>query len=168
MLRPQYHLRPSDRGLLAWEVRRLIELAAPLPVKQVPLSAIAEIDADHWYFHGEVPTCRSIVEHCRLIAAADCAYPIILDSQGRVMDGMHRVCRLLMEGARFVWAVQFDIDPQPDFVGLRPDQLPYDAAGRDASTKPSARIPTNPSELEPPTCRALPPCKFPPPKPAPP
>lgn len=127
MIRPQYHLRPSHRGLLAWDVRRLIALSAHLPVKQVPLASIAEIDTDHWYFHGEVPTCRSIVEHAKLIAAADCAYPIILDSQGRVMDGMHRVCRLLMEGAEFVSAVQFEQDPAPDHVGVDPSELPYEA-----------------------------------------
>lgn len=126
MIRPQYHFRPSERGLLAWDVRRLVALSRGLPVHDVALSEIAEIDENHWYFHGSVPTCRSIVEHCALIEAADLAWPIILDARGRVMDGMHRVCKALMTGIGTLPAVQFDQDPEPDYVGREPESLPYD------------------------------------------
>ncbi|MEM8494243.1 MAG: hypothetical protein AAF916_07140 [Planctomycetota bacterium] len=43
-LRRQHHLRPSSRGLLAWDVHRLIRLAEGLPVRTVPLADIREID----------------------------------------------------------------------------------------------------------------------------
>lgn len=96
-LRAQYHFRPAPEGLLAWDVRRLVRLSSGLPVRAVPLSQIAELDSEHWYGHGNIrPTVRSIVEHCQLMQAADLAYPIILDSAGRVMDGMHRVSKALM------------------------------------------------------------------------
>jgi hypothetical protein len=127
MLRPQYHFRNSARGLLAWDVRRLIELSADLPVQQRSLSSFAELDEIHWYGHGKVkPTCRSIVEHCSLILAADLSYPIILDSAGRVMDGMHRICKALLERHSHVAAVQFLIDPEPDYVDRDPESLPYE------------------------------------------
>ena len=58
--------------------------------------------------------------------AADLAYPIILDSAGRVMDGMHRVSKALMQGATQIAAVQFEQDPAPDYVDCDPDLLPYD------------------------------------------
>ncbi|MOA54550.1 hypothetical protein D3C78_1781890 [compost metagenome] len=58
--------------------------------------------------------------------AADLAYPIILDSEGRVMDGMHRVSKALMQGATHIDAVQFEQDPAPDYVDCDPDALPYD------------------------------------------
>ena len=34
-----------------------------------------------------------MIEHIHLMDAADLAYPIILSSAGRVMDGMHRVAK---------------------------------------------------------------------------
>lgn len=42
------------------------------------------------------------------------------------MDGMHRVCRALIEGEDQITAVQFVIDPEPDFEDIQsPDELPY-------------------------------------------
>ncbi|MGX5833460.1 hypothetical protein ACWIJ6_04745 [Aeromonas piscicola] len=126
-IRAQYHFRNSPEGLLAWDVRRLVRLSRGLPVQAVPLAQIAELDFEHWYGHGEArPTVRSIIEHCQLMLAADLAYPIILDSAGRVMDGMHRVSKALMQGHTHIDAVQFVLDPAPDHTGCDPDRLPYD------------------------------------------
>lgn len=127
MIRAQYYFRQSDQGLLAWDIRRLVELARDLPVEQVQLSDIAELDETHWYnLEGDSPTCRSLLKHMRLIDEVDLGYPIILDRQGRVMDGMHRVCRAVREGKVSVAAVRFAVDPSPDFIGCKPDELPYD------------------------------------------
>ncbi|MGY3930535.1 Uncharacterised protein [Aeromonas encheleia] len=126
-IRAQYHFRPAPEGLLAWDVRRLVRLSRTLPVRSLPLLQIAELDSEHWYGHGSVrPTVRSIAEHCQLMLAADLAYPIILDSAGRVMDGMHRVSKALMQGRTHIDAVQFVLDPAPDHTGCDPDSLPYD------------------------------------------
>ncbi|EKB11922.1 hypothetical protein HMPREF1167_02909 [Aeromonas veronii AER39] len=126
-IRAQYHFRASDQGLLAWDVRRLVRLSRDLPRQAVALSEIAELDRDHWYGHGSAtPTVRSVVEHCQLIMAADLAYPVILDSAGRVMDGMHRIGKALMLGHDYIDAVQFTVDPAPDYLGCDPDTLPYD------------------------------------------
>lgn len=126
-IRAQYHFRASEQGLLAWDVRRLVRLSRDLPLQAVALSDIAELDRDHWYGHGSAtPTVRSVVEHCQLIMAADLAYPIILDSAGRVMDGMHRIGKALMLGHDYIDAVQFTVDPAPDYLGCDPDSLPYD------------------------------------------
>ncbi len=128
MIRPQYHFRDSAKGVLSWDVRRLAKLSEHLPVRQIQVSEIAEIDENHWYPHGGViPTIRNIVEHYALIESSDLSFPIILDQSGRVMDGMHRVCKALLEGIEKLPAVQFETDPEPDYVGCDPDQLPYDA-----------------------------------------
>ncbi len=111
-LRPQYHRRPSPSGL---------------SVIDIPLVRIAELDTAHWYLPEGVPTCRSVAEHCALILAADDRHPIILDADGRVMDGMHRVCKCLLAGRETIPAVQFENDPEPDFVGVQPDDLPYES-----------------------------------------
>lgn len=126
-MRKQYHLRPSPNGLLAWDVHRLIALTEGLPRLSIPLAAIRELDECFW-FHDEGttrPTCRAVAEHAKLIGETDLAYPIILSSDGRVMDGMHRVAKALMLGHESLAAVQFTVDPPPDFIGVPESDLPY-------------------------------------------
>jgi len=126
-MRKQYHLRPSPRGLLAWDVDRLIELTTGSPRVEVPLEGIRELDQPFWFGSGgQEATCRAVADHARLIAEADLAYPIILGADGRVMDGMHRVAKAYLEGRRSISAVQLASDPEPDFVGVDAAELPYD------------------------------------------
>jgi hypothetical protein len=125
-MRKQYHLRPSPAGLLAWDVDRLIQLTAHLPPVEVPLDAIRELDEPFWFGGGEAPTCRAVAEHARLIAETELRYPIILGADGRVMDGMHRVAKAYLEGRATVAAVRLEADPEPDYVGVDPAELPYD------------------------------------------
>jgi hypothetical protein len=125
-MRKQYHLRSSEHGLLAWDVDRLVRLTAGLPRHEVPLSAIRELDEPFWFGDGSTDaTVRAVTEHARLIAECDPGYPIILSSDGRVMDGMHRVAKALLEGRDRIEAVRFHEDPEPDFVGVAVDDLPY-------------------------------------------
>ncbi|MEO1482622.1 MAG: hypothetical protein AAFU77_10985 [Myxococcota bacterium] len=125
-IRPQYHLRKSKDGLLAWQVTRLIELVKDYPVEWIAIASIAELDEPHWYLRpSQVPTCRSLLEHMALVDAADLSYPIIVDSGGRVMDGMHRVCKAVRVGRHQIAARRFPVDPEPDFTGVEPDDLPY-------------------------------------------
>lgn len=125
-MRKQYHLRPSPRGLLAWDVDRLIALTSGLPQLSIPLTAIRELDEPFWFQQGDtVPTCRAIAEHAKLMMETDLQYPIILSADGGVMDGMHRVCRVLLEGRSHIAAVQFPEDPAPDYTGVAADALPY-------------------------------------------
>ena len=113
-MRAQYHFRQSPMGLRAWNVRRLAEISSSLPRERIPLSAIRELDEPYW--SGEPATsitCRQIAEHARLIRDCDLAFPIILSSNGRVMDGMHRVCRALVDGLDDIEAVRFLEDRSP-------------------------------------------------------
>jgi len=41
------------------------------------------------------------------------------------MDGMHRICKALLQGQNDIEAVRFDHDPEPDYIGVDPDELPY-------------------------------------------
>jgi hypothetical protein len=97
-----------------------------LPHQRVPLTAIREIDEAYWSNEGTTQlTCRDVVEHARLIQDCDFDYPVILSRDGRVMDGMHRICKALLLGREHIEAVRFAEDPQPDYVGVHPDDLPY-------------------------------------------
>jgi hypothetical protein len=107
-------------------VRRLVELSRGLARERIPLSAIAEIDEPYWCGRpGQKLTCREVVDHARLMLECDFEYPIILSSDGRVLDGMHRVCKALLEGCSEIEAVRFVHDPEPDYIGIDPDDLPY-------------------------------------------
>jgi len=124
-LRKQYHFRPGPDGLRAWDIHRLIALAESLPVIEVPLAAIRELDETYWFDHGYAPTCRAIAEHARLIQEVDVSFPIILSADGRVMDGMHRVAKALLLNRDSLPAKRFTHDLAPDYVGIAPDDLPY-------------------------------------------
>lgn len=125
-MRKQYHLRPSPHGLLAWDVQRLIELTKALPQIRVPLPSLRELDECFWFQDENTrPTCRAIAEHAKLIMETDLVYPIILSSDGRVMDGMHRVAKALMLEHEHITAVQFIVDPKPDYIGVPECELPY-------------------------------------------
>lgn len=120
-LRKQYHFRPGDSGLRAWDVDRLVQLTSKVTPQSVPLSSIRELDEPYW---GPM-TPRDVGEHARLIDECDLNHPIILSSDGRVMDGMHRVLKAVAQGESHIMAVRFDADPEPDYVGVKPEDLPY-------------------------------------------
>lgn len=116
VVRKQYHFWPGDHGLDAWDVDRLIRLSKGLPVVRVPLNSITEVDSAYWFNDPQLPpTVRGIVEHMRLVREVDLTYPIILGFDGRVMDGMHRVARALLDGQSTIAAVRFEVHPDPDF-----------------------------------------------------
>lgn len=123
-LRKQYYFKPSDRGLLAWDVDRLVKLSAGFPRKRVPLSELGELD-EPWFGKDEPGTWRNLLEHVKLMDAADLSYPIILAADGSVMDGRHRIAKAARAGHADIEVVQFDADPPPDHVGKGPDDLPY-------------------------------------------
>jgi hypothetical protein len=125
-VRKQYSLLPSKQGFNAWDVDRLIELSRDLPVTQMALDDLDEIDSTYWYLGGEdVPTVRSIVEHIRLTNEVDPDFPIILSASGRIMDGMHRVARALLDGRESIPAVRFIHEIEPDYRDCDPANLPY-------------------------------------------
>ncbi|MGD0629176.1 MAG: hypothetical protein ABR987_07480 [Terracidiphilus sp.] len=125
-MRTQYHFRNSPEGLCAWDVRRLVEFSRGLPRERIPLSAIRELDEPYWSgAPGQQLTCREVVEHARLMLDCDLEFPVILSNDGRLMDGMHRICNALLEGLEEIEVVGFVQDPEPDYIGVHPDDLPY-------------------------------------------
>ena len=125
-MRKQYRFWPGEVGFDAWDVDRLIELTEGFPVIEVQVDSIREVDSDHWFKPGPEPTVRRIIEHIRLIDEVDPSYPIILGADGRLMDGMHRVARAVLDGRSTITAVRFEEDPEPDYRDCTPGELPYD------------------------------------------
>lgn len=99
-----------------WMTKRLWELSDSLPVVEVAVADLAELDQDCW-FDGQPATCRMVAEHARRIQDADLDHPIVLSADGGLMDGGHRVAKAWLAGHRTIRAVRFPEDPQPDYWG---------------------------------------------------
>ena len=124
-MRKQYYFRPSKNGFYAWDVDELVKLSEVLPIVDIDLSSIKELD-EQLKENGKSATYRSIAEHMKLVEETDLTYPIILSKDGSVMDGMHRVIKALLLGHKTIKAVQFKEDLKPDFFDVQEDDLPYD------------------------------------------
>lgn len=104
-------LKPKDQmcsiGRHSWSVPRLFELARELPVMEVPLNHL------NLYYTYEKLTLREMVMHMRAVNDADLDKPIILDEDGELMDGRHRLMKAMLTGAETIKAVRFDENPSP-------------------------------------------------------
>jgi hypothetical protein len=103
--------KPQDQmcnlGRNHWSVPRLFELARDLPVMDVPLNHLS------MYYTYEKLTLREMVTHMKAVNAADLSKPIILDEDGELMDGRHRLMKAMLTGAETIKAVRFDENPSP-------------------------------------------------------
>jgi len=93
-------------------------------VQAIPLEQIAEFDQNCWFGPSSPPTCRAVAEHARRIVDADLRYPIILSAEGYLMDGGHRIAKAHLLNQPEIAAVQFLIDPEPDYILAPEASLP--------------------------------------------
>ncbi|HYJ12668.1 MAG TPA: hypothetical protein VEW66_03705 [Thermomicrobiales bacterium] len=110
------HSRQIAGGRAVWYTRRLWDLARQLPVRQVAIDDIREFDQNSWFGETQAPTWRAVAAHAERIWNADLSFPVMLSADGGLMDGAHRLAKAWPQGSRFVRAVQFDVDPEPDHV----------------------------------------------------
>jgi hypothetical protein len=125
-VRKQYHAWRGEDGLDAWDVDRLVALSADFPVIEVAIDTLPDVDTPYWFDDDDPPTVRKVADHVRLVNEVDVEFPIIIGPDRRVMDGMHRVVRALIEGRSTIRAVQFAELPEPDYRNCKLSELPYD------------------------------------------
>lgn len=104
------HTQRFEDGDKRYVIKNLISRAAALPVQEMPL--------EHLNIYGLFPKISSMrrwVGHMKSVLEADLDYPIILDDEGYVMDGRHRVARALLEGKETIKFVRFEKTPDPDY-----------------------------------------------------
>ena len=99
-----------------WHTERLWKLSASFVPFEVEIDSFKELDSDCWFGKGTEPTLRKVVGHCRRINEATLDHPVILNADGSLMDGGHRICKALLDGRKTVMAVQFETMPEPDEV----------------------------------------------------
>jgi len=102
-----YEIQVYRCGNSEYSVARLVALSAKLPVMEVPLDHLSV------YTRYEKLTLRDLVMHMKTALDADLAFPIILDEDGDIMDGRHRVMKAILQGEKTIKAVRFDENPSP-------------------------------------------------------
>lgn len=58
---------------------------------------------------------KEFARHMRAVLNTDLDYPIILDDEGYVMDGRHRIVKALFEGKKSIKFVRFETTPDADY-----------------------------------------------------
>ncbi len=126
-MRKQYYLKPVGNNKFdAWDVDKLVEMTKNLPIQSIRIDDIKELYENYWYQNTDtIPTPKSIADHAKLALESDLKYPIILSKDGRVMDGMHRVLKAILQGDDSIQVIQIDSDLVPDFRAISESDLPY-------------------------------------------
>lgn len=99
-------------GNRVWVVANLIEHARGLTPFDLPLAALNS-GSSVW---DPVTSAYSLAKEMRRVLDVDTSHPVILDQDGFIMDGWHRVARALIDGAATIKAVRFDETPPHDYI----------------------------------------------------
>ena len=97
-------------GTHVWSIPRLISISKDFPVEEMPIRGL---NVYHVY---KSLTLRQMVTHMQAVLNADLSYPIILDEDGELMDGRHRIMKALLEERETIKFVRFDTNPAPCYV----------------------------------------------------
>ena len=111
----QKHTTIRDGRKLLWYTEGLWLKCENLVSFELEISTIKELDQNCW-FDSREPTLREVAKHFSRIQTAELTYPIILNDDGSLMDGGHRICKALLGGQTKIMAVQFKKMPDPDEI----------------------------------------------------
>lgn len=106
----------KDGEVRLWLVQRLWQLSKDLPVFEYEITSFNGYDQDVWFGNQQQPTIHNVLAHFKKIEIADFEYPIIISSDGIVLDGVHRICRAYLDQRKTIPAVRFVNDPEPDKI----------------------------------------------------
>ena len=95
-----------------WNVMRLIEHSKGLPVIEIPLAGIYIGQS----VFPESRTARAIAEHVKRVRETSLEHPILMDPDGFVMDGWHRIVKALVLGREMIKARRFEVMPVWEFT----------------------------------------------------
>ena len=112
---PETHTTVRNGKRLLWYTEGLWKQAEQLVPFELEVASVKELDENCWFGSGG-PTLREVLRHFERIQKADLSYPIILNDDGSLMDGGHRLCKAILEGRTKIKAVQFLTMPVPDEV----------------------------------------------------
>ena len=97
-------------GKQHWFITRLINSAKDLPVQSMPITAL-----NTYNLKPNISNMNAFVDHIKRVLKADLSCPIILDEEGYVMDGRHRIAKALLHGKTTIDFVRFEETPYRDY-----------------------------------------------------
>jgi len=104
---PAFDRQMCRLGTHCWSVARLAQLSIGFEVMEIPLAHM------EMYSTYEKMTLRQMCGHITSVNNADMSKPIILDEDGCIMDGRHRLMRAIINGDDTIKAVRFAVNPTP-------------------------------------------------------
>jgi hypothetical protein len=99
-------------GNKVWLVTSLIEKSKDLEVFDLPLRCFC-VGSEIW---KPIKTALDLARHMKRVQEVSLDYPVILDEEGFIMDGWHRVAKALLQGWSTIKAVRFDKTPPCDYT----------------------------------------------------
>jgi len=90
-----------------------LRLAKDLEVKELKISEMYIA-----YPSPNNETLRSFVMHMKMVNESDLDFPILMNQDGSVIDGRHRLAKALLEGHETIKVKRFDEDPADCFDWL--------------------------------------------------
>lgn len=84
--------------------------------KDLEVNSLLLNDMNICYSSPCANTLRSFMEHMRAVEEANLDYPILLNEDGSIIDGKHRVCKAIMEGRSTIEVKRFIKDPEGCFT----------------------------------------------------
>ncbi len=124
-MRQQYHFRKVENDTHIWNVNKLMKKLKNIPVEVLPVHTFRDqLNTDYWA-QGKSMTCDEVIAHTQLILEADLSFPILLCPEYKVIDGMHRICKAVLEKRKIIEAIVLKTLPPPDHVNIDPNDLSY-------------------------------------------
>lgn len=103
-----YKENSYTRNNLSYRVVDLIEAAKSLKTFNLPLQGI-DLSIYPW---GRA-CINNFVYEMKRVQNADLSFPIILDNEGFICDGWHRVAKAILEGRKIIKAKRLEVMPEP-------------------------------------------------------
>lgn len=94
----------------SWSVARLIKLAEDFPVYEVPVFMLY---TGGWPWEDN-QTLDTFISHVARVNAADLDVPLLVSPSGSIIDGMHRICKAVLEKRETIKVKYFTELPAPD------------------------------------------------------
>lgn len=110
------------KGDFMWDVRDLWSAAKHIAAYDVPLIAVHSGDG---VWDGVQDSILTFARHCLLVNKAQLRYPIILDPDGVIADGRHRLVKAMITGKQVIRAKRLSAMPAPTYVMQDGEAVPF-------------------------------------------
>lgn len=100
-----------------WKVDDLWQLAKSLPVEHLPVEMFTDqLEGTCWTEGDDDVTPQWVLGHTRRILGANDKFPILVNENNIIVDGIHRLCKAVLEGKETVSIQRLEALPEPMFA----------------------------------------------------